>query len=259
MLSYEQYLKKKHQGSYVCSLSSGDQKLVYFGAKHSNNIDDGQFEELTKYWADFLVQTENSPRIVFTENHSKLDLAELSYTDAITKFGEGGAIQLLAEKSGVEFFCPEPPSSNYLQVLIEKYSRDELVYFFFIRGIVSWYRQKGDISFENYAQGYVDREKRRFGWDDYDFSLDHMKEVHSSIYDQDFDINNERLIRNAANPAIWQTVINELSREVSIARDVYIIEKIREYWLKGFNIFVVYGSGHAIIEEPDIRNIVNVA
>ena len=68
-----------------------------------------------------------------------------------------------------------------------------------------------------------------------------------------------KFVQRDANPAIWQTVINELSREVSIARDVYIIEKIREYWLKGFNIFVVYGSGHAIIEEPDIRNIVNVA
>ena len=59
---------------------------------------------------------------------------------------------------------------------------------------------------------------------------------------------------NAVNPAKEGTIINGVSRALQRARDEYILEQIDKHWSEGKNLFIVYGSSHAMRLEPAIKD-----
>jgi hypothetical protein len=57
------------------------------------------------------------------------------------------------------------------------------------------------------------------------------------------------------NPNNIGSRINEIARKTSDVRDENILNEIVKYWSEGKSVFVVFGSGHLIIQEPALREI----
>jgi hypothetical protein len=51
-------------------------------------------------------------------------------------------------------------------------------------------------------------------------------------------------------------MINRISAfDDSGLRDNYMLDQINNYWKKGLNIFIIYGYGHAVMQEPVLRSL----
>ena len=77
------------------------------------------------------------------------------------------------------------------------------------------------------------------------------------IFNQKLDINDKKIFSEITTPVTITSRINELSRSQSVYRNEYILDQIEKYWNDEYNIFIIYGAGHAVMQEPAIRSLIN--
>jgi cephalosporin hydroxylase len=74
---------------------------------------------------------------------------------------------------------------------------------------------------------------------------------------EELDIDNVEKYASAIDPIPWehrtQSVTNQISRASSLFRDEYIFEQIAKGLQQYKKVFVVYGSAHAVKQEPAFR------
>lgn len=97
IMTSQEYRKLSIRSPYKYVINSGDQFLYYFGDNHSSDPDDSQYNELFKFWKEFVIKTEGRQRIVFIEG----GLTPISNTlkEAIRKNSTAGCITYLAKES----------------------------------------------------------------------------------------------------------------------------------------------------------------
>jgi len=249
IMSYQEYAKIDHDVPYVYRLTKGNQVLFYFGANHSCDPNNEQYPLLEKLWDEFLQLTKGQDAVVLIEG--TLRNVQITKQEAITKGGgEGGLVTFLAHQAGIRRFCPEPDEQELNTELQKAFSADEISYRMFAQRCLQFNRYKAvdsDLDFERFYQGYSTR---------FDFSeLSHMKSIHDKLFETPFDPNDEQFFYNTTNPVDDKTIINKVCRQASILRDQCIVDHIQQLIAQGKNIFIVYGSSHAVMQEQAIRAI----
>ncbi len=240
---------------YVYSLERDGQSIDYFGAAHSCDPEHPQMKELKKAWENFLEKSRDRKRIVFVEGSLRESKAteEQSILEA---GGEGGLISFLAHQRGVDLYCPEPTSMDEVAELLKQFSKEQIAYYYFARVVNQWHRTfKAGVPFLKYIEGHLRQDAKELQWADFDFSLDHMKKIHRQIFEKDFDEMDAELFYDSSNPTRRSNPISEVARASSDIRNGHILDKIEEYWNEGYSIFIVYGSGHAVVHEPALRTL----
>ncbi len=97
----------------------------------------------------------------------------------------------------------------------------------------------------------MQRDQENSGWEDFNFSIDHMIAIHNKKYNHEFDpIVCKECCYKMSNPSL-----NPVSSESSLIRDEHIVLEIKKNWDQGKSLFVIYGSGHAIVQEPALRKL----
>lgn len=242
---------------YCFEIENKDESLYYFGANHSRDIQDEQYPKLEQYWNRFLAKTVNKDRVVFVEGGKRKIWADKE--TAVHNDSEAGFVTKLAHESSVSVECPEPDANIERDYLLEKYSKDQIQYYYFARLIPVWHKGKEPKeSFENFVKKYervMTSENEK--WGDYDFSLKNMIYVHQRLFSTPFDENNIDFFKSIVNPMTEKSIINEVARDCSMFRDVHIVTKIKDRWKEGKSMFVVFGSSHAIMQEPALRQLLS--
>jgi hypothetical protein len=253
ILTYEEYSKINHPTPYFYKIKSGDSFLYYFGEGHSFDPQNKQWETMKGFWAEFLKDTENKKRIVFIEsgNLKPKDTEE----QTIIEMGGGGLATFLAFQNGISTFCPEPDFKEQFAGLEKQFSHEEVAYYYFARTVSQWHRKNPKPDFEVYMKYFLKRNKKESGWEDINFSVGGMIKIHGNIFGTQFDQNDEKFFREISSPVELKTVINKVNRALTNFRDEYIVEKIKEYVKNDYSIFSEYGSGHTIVQEPLLREI----
>ncbi len=256
LLSFEEYSAIEHEHPYFYYIGSNEQILYYFGAEHSKDISHSQFEILQIKWQEFLSKTKSKKGIVFFEG--KLDQEQLiTLEDSIKKYGESGAIVFLANQSSVSSYRPEPDIKIEIKKLLADFSKDEIFYFYIARAIKHW--QHGMVmqkDFDKFINFNMERYRAILDWQDFIFSFETFKRIHKQIFGKELDLNDKNLFRKITNPAIRGIVFNEIAKKSSTIRNIFILDQIEEKWKEGYSIFVVYGSGHAVMQEGVIKSLV---
>ncbi len=256
MRSEEEAGQIEFSAPYTYSLEREGRRIDYFGAEHTRDSAHPQMRELKKSWEDFLSATNNHKRIVFVEGSIREPQAteEESIRSA---GGEGGLISFLARQQGIDLHCPEPSSADEAVELLKRFSKEYIAYYYFARAIDQWHRSfKAEVPFMKYIEGHLRQDKNELHWDDFDFSLDHMKQIHRKVFGVDFDEMDANLFYDSSNPARISNPISEVARASNDVRNGFILDEIEKYWNDGFSIFIVYGSGHAVVHEPALRKLV---
>jgi hypothetical protein len=109
--------------------------------------------------------------------------------------------------------------------------------------------------FVEYITRYLDGDKKESGWNDYDFSLVHMKKIHSELFQMPFDENDTQFFYDVSNPVVIKSEVNKVSAASSIVRDEYIVSEIQKYMNDGYSIFAEYGCSHVVMQEPALREL----
>ena len=250
LLSFDEYSAIKHESPYFYSVKSTEQTLYYFGALHSKDISHSQFEILQSKWQDFLNKTKSQKRIVFFEGI--VDVKQLTtLEESIKKYGESGAIVFLANQSNISIHRPEPDMKREIKEMLSDFSKDEIFYFYISRAINHW--QRGMVmrkDFDEFLGFNIERFHSATGWKDFVFSFETFKRIHKQNFDKELDLDDKSLLRKITNPTIKETVFNKIARKSSTIRNIFILEQIEEKWQEGYSIFIVYGSGHAVMQAP---------
>jgi hypothetical protein len=204
---------------------------------------------LREYWGKFLEKTGKENAVVFIEGGlRKFDKNEETI---IKRNGEGGLITWLANVAGIPTHSPEPNRVEEMEALLQKFSKEEIAYYYFARSVHSRHRLDPKPEFEAYINKYLEGWKKI--WKDFDFSIENMKRIHKDIFGDEFNENEDRF--SYVNPTIEKSVINKVARACSTYRNVHVVSEILKFWQEGKNIFVVFGGSHAVMQEPALQKL----
>lgn len=251
LMSYEEYRQTKHPDSYFFKIEKSKQYLYYIGARHSFDPDNPVFNTIRECWKDFLNKTQGRERLVLVEG-GKRPVSE-NEPLAIREGGEAGFVTFLAAREHIDADSPEPSNLYEVGKLLNKFSKEEIIYYFFIRQVAQWNRMEQKPTLERYITKTLERYRAHLRWDGFNFSMENMKKIHRKLFGTKFDRNRRDFIDNLTNPTITDTVTNRVSCESGILRDTYIVDQIKTYWEQGKSLFIVYGKTHAIVQEPAIK------
>jgi hypothetical protein len=232
-------IKKDHQGLY------------YFGANHSHNPENHQYPILHEYWDNFLKETKNKDRIVLVEGW--LRKVETDEAEAIRRGSEGAFITYLAHQEGVSVASPDLSPSE-LMARLPEFSREEFLLSEFISYADHLKRRlHRKVEVVPQIQRWCDWQKQQKTWGDMDLTPEYILNLYERILGKSFD--EEENFNAIHNPNSTGTRINEVARAASDLRDINVVSEIKRYWDEGKSILVVFGSGHLIIEEPALREL----
>lgn len=262
ILSSEEYrghpfARSEHERTYVFELTRGDAKLVYFGTSHTNDPDDPIFDEIKK------VFDELQPNMVYVEGQEYINDAKESVRERMKEMsveeskiqGEHRFTLRLAAESGADFESPEPLLREEIGDLLEQgFSREDIFRFYMYRGVDQYQREYDFRSLDaciEYLQSHVQRFEEDSGWERAEIA-DFFERVI-----RDLDVGDMKKYHEQVDPIPWehgsQTVVNLISRRSSYFRDRKIFQRIAEGLENGARVLAVYGSAHAVKQEPALR------
>lgn len=239
---------------YHIEIEKNGQWLYYFGANHSRDPENFQYSVLRQRWYDFLEKTGGENAVVLVEGG--LRKVRPDENTAILKDSEGGLISYLAHLADIPLESADLSRSDELQALTKQFTKEEVQYFYFSRGINDWlHRPTPKIKFKKLADWILESNKKASLWTDFEFTLEHMERIHKSIFGTDFDYTNKDFFESTQHPIIMRSVINRIKVADSEFRDTYIVSQIKKHWDEGKNIFVVLGRSHLILQERALRTL----
>lgn len=256
----EIYAGREWGESHVFPLEKGDKKLYYFGSPHVNDPSHPIFAEIEKAF------NEAQPEIVFVEGVTVY--GDINRFNERMKAGpreglsESGFVIKLALEKGAEWHSPEPTfESLYAHLLQDGFSKDQIFAEEVLGMLPQYHRELTHGGFEKYVESYIKHFQQDTNWENFDYSYENAIQIAESILGRKIDVENEPNPTSLIDPIPWehrrdtQTVLNQASRATSVFRDRQIVREIAEA-LKTYNkIFVVYGSTHAVVQEPALRKL----
>lgn len=258
LMSWDVYNKTEHPAPYTFHIEKNNQHLFYFGSRHLYDPKHQQFDEIRNMWKRFLNKTDGSERIVMVEGGNRPVLE--TEIEAIQQGGEMHFVAYLAKHDDVLVMSPEPSDRERFQVLLQAgFSKEEIAYHEFARVCYQWNQIEEKVDFKLYVNKFLQADARESGWDDFDFTIEHMVEIHKVIFNVEFDITDTQFFYDIINPTTEKSVINAISRwDDDEFRDFHILEEIEKAWNEGKSLFVIYGSSHAVRHEPVIRDFIQI-
>jgi len=251
---YAEAEKKYGRGPSTFEIKNNKQLLFYFGANHSRNPADPQYQALKEYWNKFLKATNGKDGIVLVEG--RLRKLEKDEKTAIINGSEGSFVTLLAHKAGVPIASPDISDEELMKRLPDM-NRDEILLYWFLSWLNNFQKHaEPKPDFEKSAQMWCENQKQREIWKNVDISLRRLKELYKKILGKEF--NKDGNPNDLVNPNKEGTSINKIARTQSDLRDLNIASEIERYWNEGKSIFVVFGRGHLIIQEPVLRAVIKI-
>ena len=250
---YEMVRKKYKQVPSTLTLKKDNQSIYYFGANHSRDPENEQYGLLRTYWKEFLEETKGEDRAVLIEGG--LRVQQSSETEAIKRGSEGALISLIATKERVEVQSHDIELITLISECPEKKREIADLYWFLANldnylhittspkeSFESWFTRWHDYSQQNMSGGFEP-------------CLSDLKKSYKKFLGKEFSPN--RIPNDLLNPNNTNTPVNKIAQEISDIREVKVINGIEELWKKGKSLFIVFGHGHLIIQEPALRKLVS--
>ena len=255
LMTFEEYSRIKHETPYFYYLNYNDQLLYYFGSNHSHDPNHQQFRLLKEKWDKFIDKTKGIKILVILETH-KIPKRENTLEESIIKYGESGALAYLAYESKSLIIAAEPETDKIIDYLLKDFSKEEILFWYECQAIKFWQGHKRNRSIEKFLSSHTDKYRKLLKWPDLTVSIELINTIYKKIFNQELDVNDDKVFSEITTPITVKSRINELSQSQSIYRNEYILEQIERYWKDEYNIFIIYGSGHAVMQESAIRSLI---
>ena len=244
ILSYKELGKKDYDIPYILEFKRDNKYLVVYGCRHSFDPGDSLFFDIEKRFKDLepdLALNEGGEWRIFD-----------SQEETIRKSGEQGFLRYVSKKYAVPVMSLEPPPEKEYEYIFKKYSKKDVLLMYFCRQISQLQRAQGIKSFEEYMSGFLKYLKESgMPVSDEETELENLIKIYEEFFNEEF--NWEGFEPKNVWPNYNRTLLNEISREVSLFRDKYIVNFIKEQLSKNDRIFVLIGVSHVIQQEPVLR------
>ncbi len=271
IMTAEEYSKLEHSTPYLYELKNGEKELLYFGAYHSRNPEDGIFKDIENKF------NEVTPDLVLIEGMSNIHQKRESFEknemglgddeDAIRKkiidvAGESGFALYLAIKKGIDCESPEPEDADMYNALLEQgFSKDDIFAEQIFLVLPQYHRQTEQSGFKEYTEPFIDSFKKATNWRDFDYSYEYALEAAKKAIGKHVDVENDEQTLDYVDPIPWenkkdaQTVMNQIARATSQYRDKFMVSEIAKALQTHKKVFVVFGASHAVMQEPALKEL----
>lgn len=249
--NYEEESQKLGPSPHTFEIRKKGQTLFYFGANHSSDPNNKQYSLLKSYWERFIEETEGNDKVVLTE--IALYPVEKDEETAIKIGAEGSFITFLASKEHVPVDCSDINTAEFIK-LRPDVDPELMLLITFLRLVDSFQKgPKDGLSFEEEFSKWSTNPSRKEIYKEEVISLEKLKVLYKKYIGRDFVSTDNQ--NDLVNPNKDICITNRLVREQSDLREIKIVEGIKKYWDEGKSIFVVFGSGHLIIQKPALENL----
>jgi len=264
LLTYKELHEQEDgQAPYTYKLKNGNASLFYFGSAHIFDPDNSRqmIKALKAFWQRFQTET-GSEKVVFIEGTSGNVVPDKQFTsveEAVRERGESGLVYYLARKDGVAVECPEIEPDEYTEKLAQKFPKNQIIYYLIIRSLAYNSKRTDDGMFANDMEALLarllDRWEAVTGWEELDFTQDMIENTHEQNFNGSFELKDRKFFDAIRRPGWQTTAVNRISQETGRLRDERVVKEIANKIDQGVNVFVVFGSSHARIQEPALRDI----
>ncbi len=245
----EERYRNGEDDPYVVEGEKDGRLLVFAGVRHSNDPSHGQWPIIEAKWQEFVAHKNDKKHLFIEGGVGKIP----SDVDrAIIERGDPGFIQHHAQEDDISFSAVEPDRQEEVEYLLNKFSREEMMAYYFARQVESWARgyKDSELDWRKYTQGSMDRYETFDALSDMDLSVDNLVNIYETVFGHSFDPENRSVLNGESSPAK-----NPVASACSSLRDAKLMEGILEKFQAGYDVFINYGSGHAIILEPALREL----
>jgi len=253
-MTYEEYLQLSRMPTpYFYFVKNNGKTLYYLGCPHCFDPKDSINSVIKHYWKDFISMTQG--RNVLSLIEGGIRQLRDSEDTSVLKDGEAGLVTYLSNIQNIECTSPEPSFEYETNTLLKEFSKDQILTYYFTRGVSQWNRLINKPIFEEYTKTSLENYKKILNWDDVEFTIESRVKKFEELTGQNFDETNYKLMTTFDDPTKTSNILNRVARASNILRDEYIISKIKDEWDKDKNIFVVYGKTHAIMHELALKKL----
>jgi hypothetical protein len=237
---------------YAITLALPDRYFGFLGISHTNDPEDSQWQRYFEEWDNFLASS-NPLKVVFHEGNSLPAKGE-TREEAIIDGADSGLTAWLAKGEGIKFISPEPNLTEEVERLKTDYgySEVEIMTYYIGRQMSQWVRydhSKG-LSLNDYIEKTLRRYQETYSWNT-DFSLDDARKIVEEVIEKRLEEGAKEDFQKIDDPSK-----NPVSSACSQIRDESIFSAVEKAWSGGKDVFCVYGSGHAIVMEPALRELI---
>jgi hypothetical protein len=216
-------------------------RLVYIGARHSNDPTDPQFLDIKKAWDDL------RPTVAFYEGAG---IQMWSTTEqAIREAGEPGLVQFLAEKDSIRSISLEPSEQDEATYLLTKFNPEQVKLFYTLR-VVSEMRQRQNRSEPELrlaAINVMQRLSKLKGLENVVRTIEELEAAYRHYWSKPGNWSDAP--RDWFNPLKSSSetegvFTNEINQESSTFRDVNMYSALTTAVLERKRVFAVVGRDH---------------
>jgi hypothetical protein len=251
------FAQSQDERMYMFDIEKGDVRIVYVGSEHVHDSENKVFSEIRKKF-DTL-----RPDVVYVEGIERLNTHPEQVTAALIKMSEENACNegeniftaKLAAHAGIPCYSPEPKFADEIaHIENSNFAHRDIFNFYVYQMVYQYQRMHQERKLEEcvkYIKDFVKDFRRVSHWDDAEISS-----LEQSVLEE-LDLDNVEKYATAVDPIPWehrtQTATNQISRASSSFRDEFIFEQIARGAQTHKKILVVYGSAHAVTQEPALR------
>ena len=250
ILTFDEARKIRFKTPYIIDLKKGNKHLIFFGSRHSNDPNDPMFnlieEKINDMKPDIALHEGSTPRV---DVNSPADQIIINYSEV-------GFLIYMAKKNNVPYKTTMPPFKYSNDELLKVFDKDQVFLFYCCREIPGIQRQSQhkEVDFKSRMSGYIYALKKNgFPYPGGKFSYDNFLKVYKKEFNQE--LNWKSFNPEFVYPGFDYTILNKIEEMNSEIHNNYIVNLIIETLKKYDKVFVVMGSGHAIIQEPALRSI----
>lgn len=262
MLTPEQYARRTHDTPYLYTLGGGDEALTFVGARHSVDPKDELFTVIPDTLTSF------KPDVVMVEGIQSLGgvagteqfVSGLTHEEAIVRGGESIHTIKHAIEQDVPWLCPEPTDAALMRHLIlQFYTPEQLLAWYVLRLYGQYSRRNETVPFTAYVAPFLAYLKQATTWPHVSYDYQAAIAIAARELGYNPNLHNTDRADEYTDPIPWphrweqQTVFNEITRDALRYRDSCIVKRVSDELLRGRRVMVVYGAGHAVMQEPSYR------
>lgn len=241
---WKEYSDMDLEGPYVIEMEGGGGRLLYYGALHSNSLDDEQMRDIENQWKSF------RPSVAYCEG----GIWPLAHNreDAIQRYGEQGLVRFLADRDGVPVRTFDPSLKNQARFLTRTYSPGQVKSYFVLLHVIIARRQRETFDPQSCIEYAL-------------LSCSELPFSNCAPYtSEDFEIMMNDYYPDFRNwPRVPPTFFHERRRGGFLAdihlslghfRDDVMLSHLIGEMKKGKRVFAVAGRAHVAVQESTLRS-----
>lgn len=237
---------------YIVKLERGDQLLVFFGCRHTNDAGDKQNAAIEEQWQIF-INHQNKKKLALCEGG--LRPYEPHKELAIEKYSEPGLLTWLANNDNIQLISPEPDDDAEVNYLFsQQFSVDEIMTYYFGRQMHQWLRadRQHQPEWKAYANHHISSYAKLESLRKYNLDLEKVLEMYHATTGINFSDRDDGQLYKVSAPTT-----NSVSAASGDYRNISLFKAIGQHWANGEDTFTLFGSGHAIVLEPALKRLLH--